>query len=172
MTILITGGSGSGKSALAEKIIHTLCPTKKIYLATMLCRDRESELRVERHRQMRAERCFRTLECPKALSSAPIPRNAAVLLEDLPNLLANEMFEGGEPDNVLRDLRNLSRQCCHLCMVTGEVFSDGIRYDSLTQTYIARLAQLNRSLAAACDCTIEVICGIPVLLRGTLPFPL
>ena len=61
----------------------------------MLCRDRESEIRIQRHRQMRAGRHFITLDCPKQLPSASVPRGASVLLEDLPNLLANRMFADG-----------------------------------------------------------------------------
>ena len=171
MIALVMGGSGSGKSAWAEALIARAPRKNRVYIATMRP-TADAQARIARHRAQRAGLGFETLECPQDIGSLRLPPDCAALVEDIPNLLANEMFEGGEPDNVLRDLRNLSRQCCHLCMVTGEVFSDGIRYDSLTQTYIAHLAQLNRSLAAACDCTIEVICGIPVLLRGTLPFPL
>ena len=171
MNVLVTGGSGSGKSAFAEKVIHALCPSEKLYLATMLCRDRESEIRIQRHRQMRAGRHFITLDCPKQLPSASVPRGASVLLEDLPNLLANEMYEDGHPDNLLTDLRQLAGICSNLVIVTGEIFSDGIAYDSSTQEYIRRLAHLNCTLASFFDCTVEVLCGIPVPLRGTLPFP-
>ena len=43
MFILITGGSGSGKSEFAEAQILRLSREKRIYLATMKCFDEESK---------------------------------------------------------------------------------------------------------------------------------
>ena len=41
MLALITGGSGSGKSAWAEGLAQRLCPGPKLYLATMRPTDDE-----------------------------------------------------------------------------------------------------------------------------------
>ena len=62
MFILITGGSGSGKSEFAEAQILRLSREKRIYLATMKCFDEESKKRIARHRKMRAEKQFETVE--------------------------------------------------------------------------------------------------------------
>ena len=45
MTALVTGGSGSGKSAFAEELISRLPSGKRVYLATMRVFDEESEER-------------------------------------------------------------------------------------------------------------------------------
>ena len=99
MIVLVTGGSGYGKSTWAEKLIQTLPAEKRVYIATMQVYDRESELRVERHRKQRADKGFRTVECEKNLSGALIEDGSTVLLEDLVNLTANEMFDGGSPED-------------------------------------------------------------------------
>lgn len=56
MITVITGGSGSGKSAYAEKIVTDFGDLERIYIATMFPFDEESHQRIARHRQMRAEK--------------------------------------------------------------------------------------------------------------------
>ena len=53
MMILVTGGSGSGKSAFAEDCIVAFGNARRIYIATMYPFDEESRKRVKRHQAMR-----------------------------------------------------------------------------------------------------------------------
>ena len=92
MLHLITGGSGSGKSRYAEGEILKLGPGRRIYIATMYPYDEESFRRIERHRAMRAEKQFETMECYAALFHREFPEGANYLLECMSNLVANEMF--------------------------------------------------------------------------------
>lgn len=169
MTILLTGGSGCGKSAFAERIIAALPEKSRVYLATMRVCDSESEQRVAGHVKRRAGLNFHTVECPGALREARVPPGSTVLLEDLPNLLANEMF-GGDQKRILPDLRALASMCAHLVMVTNDVFSDGAAYGESTREYIRFLAEINSAAAAMADCAAEIVYGIPVPLKGTLPW--
>ena len=93
MMTVVTGGSGSGKSAFAEDKIVSFGPAKRIYIATMHPYDEESHKRVARHRKMRAGKGFETVECYTGLKNLDFPENAVVLLECMSNLAANEMFE-------------------------------------------------------------------------------
>ena len=72
MIVLVTGGSGSGKSAFAERLIENLPREKRVYAATMQVYDGESVRRVQRHRAQRAGLGFETVECPKDLAGAGI----------------------------------------------------------------------------------------------------
>ncbi|MBR2663729.1 MAG: bifunctional adenosylcobinamide kinase/adenosylcobinamide-phosphate guanylyltransferase [Clostridia bacterium] len=169
MIYLITGGSGCGKSTWAEKLVESLPAGKRIYIATMQVYDRESEIRVQRHRAQRRRMGFRTIECEKNLAAAETDLESAVLLEDLVNLTANEMFDNGDPNRIVPALRNLAERCRHLIMVTNDLFSDGVIYSSSVQEYLRRLADINRQAAAMADCVIEVVYSIPVALKGEVP---
>ena len=169
MIMLITGGSGCGKSTWAEKLIASMPAEKRVYIATMQVYDEESVRRVERHRAQRADKGFHTIECEKDLASAQIGEGSIVLLEDLVNLTANEMFDGGDVSRIVPALKQLSQKCRHLIMVTNDVFSDGIDYAESTQEYLRQLAQINQLAAEMADCVIEVVYSIPVCVKGELP---
>lgn len=170
MIALVTGGSGSGKSAYAERLTEALSQEstdRRIYIATMRIWDSESEKRVARHRSQRAGLGFETIECPVDIAQLALPENAVVLLEDIPNLVANEMFEpDGSTDRLLSGLRALAGRCRHLVMVTNDIFSDGGAYEPSTRAYMQLLAQLNQSLASLADCGVEVVYTIPVPFKG------
>ena len=169
MIVLVTGGSGCGKSTWAERLVETLPRENRVYIATMQVYDEESRQRVKRHREQRADKGFLTIECEKDLQHAGIPEDSTVLLEDLVNLTANEMFDGGDPDSVVPALRKLAGHCRHLVMVTNDLFSDGIAYTPSVQEYLRRLAEINRKAAELADCVVEVVYSIPVILKGELP---
>lgn len=169
MILLLTGGSGCGKSTYAEKVIRATPHGKRVYIATMRVFDEESVQRVRRHRAQRADMGFQTIECPKNLANVPVEPGSTALLEDLPNLLANEMFDGGDPNRVLPQLRRLCEACDHLIIVTNDVHSDGMRYEGLTLEYQRRLAEINRGAAALADAVAEVVYSIPVYLKGEAP---
>ncbi len=63
MMVVVTGGSGSGKSAFAEDTILSFGEKSRFYIATMYPFDEESHKRIARHRAMRAKKNFETVEC-------------------------------------------------------------------------------------------------------------
>ena len=107
--ILITGGSGSGKSAYGEKRILEAGEMTRYYIATMEVFGEEGRKKVERHKKLRQGKGFITIESPKDVGREkvlemlrPDGQKKAVLLECISNLTANEMFgssfeEGSEP---------------------------------------------------------------------------
>lgn len=104
MITLITGGSGSGKSAYAEKYIcHALNEKEykeKYYIATMQVFDDEGQRKIDRHRRLRAGKGFITIEQPRDIQNAvsklqsesSLKTGRSALLECMSNLVANEMF--------------------------------------------------------------------------------
>lgn len=171
MFILITGGSGSGKSAFAEEQIVRLSEGPRIYIATMMCFDEESKKRIARHRKMRETKNFETLECYTGLEQTEIPKNAAVLLECMSNLTANEMYQpqGAKErtvETVLKGVAHLKDQAKHVCVVTNEVFSDGEMYDRDTMQYLSVLGKINCEMAKMADEVYEVVYGIPLKRKG------
>ena len=168
MIALVMGGSGSGKSAWAEALIARAPRKNRVYIATMRP-TADAQARIARHRAQRAGLGFETLECPQDIGSLRLPPDCAALVEDIPNLLANEMYGGGDWRRILPGLEALARRCGTLVLVTGDVFRDGLTYDESTREYRTRLADINSSLAALVDAVIEVVYSIPVPVKGELP---
>ena len=170
MLTLVVGGAASGKSEYAERLVlQTALP--RYYLATMQVWDAECAARVEKHRRMRAEKQFETLECPLHLGTVRLPARGTALLEDLGNLTANELYDpagAGEAaaSAILDGLGRLAAQCEHLVVVSNEVFSGGADYAGDTDRYLKALAQVNNALAARADAVVRVVCGIPVYYKG------
>lgn len=171
MMIVITGGSGSGKSAFAEKQIESLSKDHRIYLATMMCFDEESQKRILRHQKMREKKNFKTVEHYTGLEKIKFEQQDTVLLECMSNLTANEMYspEGAGEKTVERILKGiicLKEQVRHLCIVTNEVFSDGESYDPDTMRYLSYLGKINCEMAKMADEVYEVVYGIPLKRKG------
>lgn len=170
MFVTVTGGSGSGKSAFAEDIIVRFGEGRRLYIATMMCYDDESRRRIQRHRKMREGKRFETIECYTHLADIDIPQGSIVLLECMSNLTANEVFspEGsGIPaeESMKRGLNHLKERAAHVCVVTNEIFSDGITYDDETRQYMEVLGHMNTYLAEISDVCYEVVYGIPLCLQ-------
>ena len=173
MLTLVIGGAAIGKSEYAESLVlKTALP--RYYLATMQIWDAECAARVEKHRRMRAAKQFETVECPLHLDAVRLPDRGTVLLEDLGNLTANELYDpaGAGADAagaILRGLDILALQCENLIVVSNEVFSGGADYAGDTDRYLLALAQVNNALAARADNLVRVVCGIPVYYKGVEP---
>lgn len=173
MLILVTGGSGSGKSAFAEQMVLQLNKKPRLYIATMYPFDEECKKRIARHREMRKEKEFETLECFTHLHQAEVSGYGTVLLECMSNLTANEMYqeEGAHEqcvEEILRGTEHLLEQCEHLVIVTNEIFSDGIEYDPDTVRYQHYLGEINRRIARMADLVVEVVYSIPIVHKGSL----
>ena len=171
MFLVITGGSGSGKSAYAEQCVLDFGPAERIYIATMYPFDEECDRRIKRHREMRRQKQFSTLECYTGLKTADIPEDSVVLLECMSNLTANEMYQeggaGGQTvEEILAGIRYLLKRVRHLVVVTNEIFSDGIDYDSETIRYQSYLGQINSEMGRMADQVTEVVYGIPITVKG------
>ena len=155
---VVTGGSGSGKSAYAEEQI---CMLKKktnsrhlYYIATMVPYGKETEQKILRHRQMRNGKGFETLEC----------------FTDLKKLTANELYlDTGAKERtreaVLEGIRELEKRCRGLVAVTNEVFCDLPPADEEMQEYLSVLGTINCRMAKMADQVTEVVYGIPVEVK-------
>lgn len=184
MRILLTGGSASGKSTYAETLA-TRFPLPRYYIATMRPIGEESRKKIVRHQQIRNSKGFRTLECDVDIHSIRLPRHSTALLECMCNLTANEMFDchgniTEVHDKIISGVESLGAQCDTLIVVTNDVGSDSGKhsggysekhstgYEAGTRAYIKTLGRLNIALAERFDCVYELVCGIPLALKGRL----
>lgn len=178
MIYLVTGGSGSGKSAYAEELVEALSTEEEMfqnksryYIATMKPYGAETEKKIERHRKMRKEKQFSTVECYTSLEKANVPKDCIVLLECMSNLVANELFEpDGAKENtvaaILSAVDKLSSHVKALVIVTNEVFSDGLDYGMEMECYLSCLGKINQELAKRASKVVEVVYSIPIYIKG------
>lgn len=231
MLHMVYGGSASGKSSYAESIAMSLQGDGRLlYIATMYPYkwntteiDPETMQRIERHRAMRADKGFDTVECYRYVEHIMAKRQDVLLLECMSNLLANEMYlepgadDGGRPETmsevektgvdgnassdvekagvdgnvgsdvektgisgeagfemspvskkIVQALVDLSARVQELVIVTNDVFSDGgnLTYDESTREYVKNLAEINCALAREAATVTEIVCGIPVKIKG------
>lgn len=178
MIVLVIGGSGSGKSEYAERLaVHLAGQAPRYYLATMQVWDEECQKRVERHRKQRADRGFATVECPMCLaelSPAVLDKSGTILLEDLGNLAANELYAPGADLEsaqraVLAGIRHLAACSRHLVLVSNEVGTGGCEYEGETDRYLRLLGLLHQQLAHIADGVCEVTAGLPRYYKGRNP---
>ena len=159
MMVLVTGGAASGKSAFAERVALSL-PGPHAYVATMRHGDAETEARIDRHRQMRAGKGFETVELSteawRERYPAPASNSGTALLEDLGNLVANG----------LQDQLDAVLAYDNVVIVANEVGCDGVRYDDFTMQYIKDIGRLACGLAARSDVVVEVVAGVPNVVKG------
>jgi len=206
MLHIVYGGSASGKSSYAESFAMSLQGEGRLlYIATMYPYkwntteiDPETMQRIERHRAMRADKGFDTVECYRHVEHIVAKRQDVLLLECMSNLLANEMYleqdsdDGGLAETmsevektgvgmsetlspvskkIVQALVNLSTRVQELVIVTNDVFSDGgsLTYDESTREYVKNLAEINCALARVAETVTEVVCGFPVIVKKNHP---
>ena len=206
MLHIVYGGSASGKSSYAESFAMSLQGEGRLlYIATMYPHkwntteiDPETMQRIERHRAMRADKGFDTVECYRHVEHIVAKRQDVLLLECMSNLLANEMYlepdsnDGGLAETmsevekagvgmsetlspvskkIVQALVNLSTRVQDVVIVTNDVFSDGgsLTYDESTREYVKNLAEINCALAREAATVTEVVCGIPVIVKKNHP---
>ena len=176
MKALIYGGSGSGKSSFAEKLVMDLNTKNKIYLATMEVYDDEGRKKVERHHELRKGKGFETIEAPRDIleniSISESKADTTLLLECMSNLVANEMFRDNQiieetmvVEKVSREIKKLISDYKNVVIVSNNIFEDGATYDKTTLDYMRALSKIIKNIAKECDRVWEIVAGIPVNLK-------
>ena len=173
MLIYVYGGSGSGKSAYAEQRIVESGEKHRYYIATMEHSGAESEKRIERHRLLRNGKGFQTMECPVGLEQLEKMERGAVLLEDLSNLLANEIWSAQGrgfcqqlPELIVDACKMLAKQHALVVVVGNDLYREPLPESPELEGYLRLLAECGQRLGAAADEVLEVVCGIPIVQKG------
>jgi adenosylcobinamide kinase/adenosylcobinamide-phosphate guanylyltransferase len=171
MNVFISGGAKNGKSSYAQDLAVKMAKEKKCplyYVATMIPHDNEDRARIDRHRRDRQRLGFRTIECGKNIEREIEGREGVFLIDSVTALLSNEMFrsdgtvDGEASIRIAERLKSLCKSHDGLIFVSDFIYSDGVKYDELTEAYIQGLAIIDRALAKECGRVIEMIHGFPV----------
>ena len=85
-----------------------------------------------------------------------------------------KIFEKHQTDDIYistlkKELEPILKRNGNTIFVSAEIASDGATYSPETEAYKSVLTAINRHLADSCDAAVEVVCGIPVRIKGELP---
>lgn len=168
--IFILGGAASGKSEFAERLVET-AEKAKHYLATSQNLDAEMDAKIAHHRDRRGPG-WTTHEAPLE-PAAVLERLTAgdICLLDCATLwLSNQMLAGHDLA-VAQDRLLAAVSACRadLVIVSNEVGQGIVPADALSRRFREAQGRLNIALAARADLAVQVVAGLPLVLKGTLP---
>ena len=174
MITLVIGKPDSGKSKLAEDMAVNGDHKNRYYIATMMIMDEAGEKRVEKHRKMRENKGFITLEIPHDISTASElmddPEESVVVLECIPNLVGNAMhddtnmawmayqgdvFEREFARAVTGRVTELAGKVCDMIVVSAH-FDPDPSDDEETVLYKRLVDTVNNELRKVAGKTVEV----------------
>lgn len=167
---LVLGGAASGKSAFAEKLAEgTGRPC--VYIATAQAQDSEMAARIAHHRASRG-RHWRTVEAPcdlrPALDSAS--GDEVLLIDCLTLWLSNHLLAENDPDKAPDALFDALAVCAApVIAVSNEVGLSVVPDNPLARRFRQAQGELNQHVAARAGLVINVIAGLPQVLKGQLP---
>lgn len=168
--VLFTGGAACGKSYFAEQLIRQL-PEPYYYIATMQPYGADGQAKVAKHRAMRRDIPFTTIERYHDIGGIEFPQRGTVLFEDITNLVADEMFaEDGFrfdiADELIEGCEQLIAKADDILIITNEVGRELYPYTPETRAYIETLGAVNAAIAAQCDAVYEFVAGTPIELKA------
>ena len=176
MIVFITGGAKNGKSSYAQDLAVKLANGgKRYYIATMIPVDDEDRERIRRHIEDRDGMGFETVECGRNLLSCldKVDHRGSFLLDSATALLMNELFlppdwhmDTAAGERCGDDIAAFSGRVANIVIVSDYIYSDAIRYDSVTETYRRLLAQIDKKIAAISDVVLEMSAGTCIVHKG------
>ena len=166
---LVLGGASSGKSDFAESLVLEW-EKSPAYIATAQAFDAEMQAKIAAHRRARGE-VWRTIEAPLDLGQAFGKAGEDTVLLDCVTLwLSNHLLAESAPDPLLEGLEALlAQRSAPTVIVSNEVGQGIVPENALARQFRALQGRLNRRLAARADLVVQVVAGLPVVLKGQLP---
>ena len=167
---LVLGGAGSGKSALAERLV-TGTGLIRHYIATAQAWDAEMADRIARHKADRGAGWI-TSETPRDVVGglATVATGQVVLLDCATLWLSNLMMvEADIAAESARLIAGLAACRSPVVVVSNEVGWGIVPENAMARAFRDHQGRLNQQLAAQAGLVIGVMAGLPMVLKGTLP---
>lgn len=169
---VVIGGARSGKSRLAERLVReTGLP--RLYIATAEAWDDEMRDRIAAHRDGRSADGWQTVEAPRDLAAAlrAVPAGTAVLVDCATLWLSNHLLGGADLAAQEDSLMAALAACpSPVVVVTNEVGLSVVPDNALARRFRDAQGRLNQRLAARAGLAVAVWAGLPVVLKGRLPW--
>jgi adenosylcobinamide kinase / adenosylcobinamide-phosphate guanylyltransferase len=174
-TILVLGGSRSGKSRLAAHLAAEWGPVTFLATATEVPTDPEMAARIARHRAVRPE-SWTTREVPRDLEAilpSLVVNEGSVLIDCVTLWLSNLMLGlGGGPalddEAILAAVgrtAEAARGRARVVWVSNEVGSGVVPSNALARRFADLQGLVNQRLAALCDAVHLCVAGLSLRLK-------
>lgn len=166
----VLGGAASGKSLWAENMVKSF-GVPMTYIATGQIFDSEVAARVEIHKNRRDTR-WTTVEEPLDLTIplAGARPDQVVLIDCATMWLTNHLMAGNNIEQAQTMLITALRQCpAPWVIVSNEVGHGIVPENALARQFREAQGRLNIALAAEVELAVQVIAGLPQVLKGVLP---
>ncbi|WP_397544546.1 bifunctional adenosylcobinamide kinase/adenosylcobinamide-phosphate guanylyltransferase [Roseovarius salis] len=167
---VVLGGAASGKSTFAEGLVAA-SGRDRVYLATARIHDEEMRTKVDRHRSLRGAG-WHTVEAPLEVGPAlaAVPRHSAVLLDCATMWLSNHLLAEHDLAGAEAGLFEGLAACpAPVVVVSNEVGLSVVPENALARRFREAQGRLNQRLASHADLVVNVVAGLPQVLKGTLP---
>ncbi len=165
MRILLLGGIGSGKSALALTLARK-ASSPRYFIATAEATDPEMAEKIARHQKERGQD-FETREVPLDLPEVLRELSGKTVVVDcLTVWLGNLLHYGRDPEIETQCLLQAVQAFTgYLVLVSNEAGFSPVAPDPLTRRYVNLLGALNRALAEVCEEVRLVVAGRSLYLK-------
>jgi adenosylcobinamide kinase/adenosylcobinamide-phosphate guanylyltransferase len=173
---LVSGGCRSGKSDFAGQLAEQT-EGRRLFIATSPCFDEEMKERIDRHRAVRANKGWQTVEEEFFPDRVILETDdeTTILLDCLTLWISNLLLEREGKKEVLGEdkIIALAGQLLAACekhngsviMVTNEVGLGIVPDNPLARKYRDLVGRCNQIIAGGADRVFLVSCGIPVQLK-------
>ena len=164
---LVLGGAASGKSGFAESLCFQ-SPSAWVYIATAQAFDDEMRDKISAHRLRRGPEWL-TVEAPLNVQGALNARTEQeiVLLDCATLWLSNVLLAEKDVEAASASLIDALRACRAQVVVVSNEVGHGIVPDNrLSRQFRNAQGRLNQSLAAQAELVVQVIAGLPQVLKG------
>lgn len=174
MKVLVTGGTGSGKSRFAlnfaERMAEKLRPKNKIFIATAEPKDEEMRMKIDKHKREREHLNWHTIEEPYDICEHLENSHELVLIDCLTMWMTNVFFRyrkeprkiENEKERLLLGIRNFKN---NIIIVTNEIGLGIIPENEDTREWMKHLSELNGRVAEVSDEVFFMISGIPLKVK-------
>ena len=169
----VLGGAASGKSLFAEKLLlaSNLTP---VYLATTRvwgsAEDSEMKSRIATHRARR-DAVWRSYEAAQGLGDVlrGLEPGSAALIDCATMWLTNYMMDGADLTAASDAfLEELAPARIPLVIVSNEIGQGIVPMEAETRAFREAQGRLNIAIAAQADTVVQVVAGLPNVLKGRL----
>jgi|FLOH01.1.fsa_nt_gi 5,6-dimethylbenzimidazole synthase len=169
-TILVTGGSRSGKSRHALELTANI-NIPKIFLATAEALDDEMAERIQRHQNERGKEWI-TIEEP--LDPASVLKDQGnqsgfIVLDCVTLWLSNMIMKNMTRQTILERVHEFITECKNsksdIIVITNELGSGIVPLEPSARSFRDIAGQTNQILAAEFDEVVSMVSGIPVTIK-------